>query len=105
MDNGSSIWKTSKDNEMKTAKANNLPLTGSIEITRLPDNEFMNDIDGFPSADTMYHHYQKDYKEKQCIQCPNKWWHKKSDPIESDLCWECRKKNVEKLIEQNKDNL
>lgn len=57
-----------------------------------------------PSMETMYHNYQKLYKEKKCSQCNNTWWHKKTDPVESDLCWKCRKENIAKLVEQNREN-
>lgn len=59
-------------------------------MNRLPDNEFSNDIDGMPSADVMYHNYQKHYTEITCVKCRSKFWQKK-DGLQSDICGVCHK--------------
>jgi len=90
---------------METAKSHNAKLTGEIEITRIPDNEFSNDLEYMPTADSAYSAELKFYNKKVCVQCGFKWLEKKTEPVQSDLCYKCRKENISKLIEQNKDNL
>lgn len=63
---------------------------------RLPYNEFTNDIDGMPTADTMYHNYQKYYRKMICVKCGVEFWRKKAEPVESDLCGKCLKENMVK---------
>jgi len=87
---------------METAKSRNSRLTGEIEFTRLPYNDFSNDIDAMPSSDVMYSAYIKFYDEKECVKCGGKWFQKKDAPMKSDVCHNCRKEN---LLSQNKDNL
>jgi len=44
-------------------------------------------------------------KSKRCIQCLKLFWDNNGSGEESDPCEDCRKENLRKLVEQNKDNL
>jgi hypothetical protein len=67
----------------------------------ISDFEFTNDIDGFPSADVMYHNYLKYYDKKTCVKCSKEWWQKKTMPIQTDLCVECRKESIKLMNLEN----
>ena len=65
---------------------------------RIPFNEFSEQFTGdMISADTMYHHYQKDYRKIVCVQCGLEFWRKKSEAVESDICGKCLKENIDKV--------
>lgn len=79
-------------NKLYVAENQNSTLCGKIEITRLPYNEFSDFCSGdMPSADTMYHAYQKLYNQKFCVKCGREYWLKKTDPMQSDVCGKCKK--------------
>ena len=49
------------------------------------------------SADTMYHHYQKDYRKIICVQCGETYYRRKTEAVESDLCGKCLSNNLKKI--------
>jgi len=78
---------------METVKSHNAKRTGEIEITTYPEYESL-------AKET-----QKLFRKKICSQCLSDWWLRKDEAVETDLCPDCRKENLRKLVEQNKDNL
>ena len=64
---------------------------------KISDSEFTNDPMLQPSMDVAYFNYLKRYTEKTCVQCGYQWQQKNSEPILSDLCYKCRKEQLNKM--------